>query len=113
MKNPIPLFLILCSPAIGNGHSEGHELAVWCAANSLPPNAMSRTLAFSLCFIRGLEGEVDRSPKDGRLLIYELKSFIGDPLPEMKGKPQYPCTFSRVRIFRLPYNDLNLLGKKS
>jgi WD40 repeat protein len=58
---------------------------------------------FTYVLIRGLEGEADGSPKDGKVTIYELKSYIDDQVPEMtrklKGKPQYPYTFSRGQDF--------------
>jgi WD40 repeat protein len=58
---------------------------------------------FTYVFIRGLQGEADGAPKDGKVTIYELKSFIDDQVPEMtrklKGKPQYPYTFSRGHDF--------------
>jgi WD40 repeat protein len=58
---------------------------------------------FTYVLIRALEGEADGAPKDGKVTIYELKSFIDDQVPEMtrklKGKPQYPYTFSRGQDF--------------
>jgi WD40 repeat protein len=58
---------------------------------------------FTYVLIRGLEGEADGAPKDGKVTIYELKSYIDDQVPEMtrklKGKPQYPYTFSRGQDF--------------
>jgi WD40 repeat protein len=58
---------------------------------------------FTYLLIKGLEGEADGAPKDGKVTIYELKSYIDDQVPEMtrklKGKPQYPYTFSRGQDF--------------
>jgi WD40 repeat protein len=58
---------------------------------------------FTYVLIKGLEGEADGAPKDGKVTIYELKSYIDDQVPEqtrkMKGKPQYPYTFSRGQDF--------------
>ncbi|MEP6735456.1 MAG: caspase family protein [Chryseolinea sp.] len=58
---------------------------------------------FTSVLIRALHGEADGSPKDGKVTIYELKSFIDDQVPEMtrklKGNPQYPYTFSRGQDF--------------
>jgi uncharacterized caspase-like protein len=58
---------------------------------------------FTYLLIKGLEGEADGSPKDGKVTIYELKSFLDDQVPELtrklKGKPQYPYTFSRGQDF--------------
>jgi len=50
-----------------------------------------------------LEGAADGAPHDGKVTIYELKSYLDDQVPEMtrqlKGKPQYPFTFSRGHDF--------------
>lgn len=58
---------------------------------------------FTYVLIRALQGEADGAPKDGKVTIYELKSYIDDQVPEMtrkmKGKPQYPYTFSRGQDF--------------
>lgn len=58
---------------------------------------------FTYVLMRALAGEADGAPKDGKVTIYELKSFIDDQVPEMthklKGKPQYPYTFSRGQDF--------------
>lgn len=58
---------------------------------------------FTHVLLRALAGEADGAPKDGKVTIYELKSFIDDQVPEMtrklKGKPQYPYTFSRGQDF--------------
>jgi len=58
---------------------------------------------FTYVLLKGLQGEADGAPKDGKVTIYELKSYIDDQMPEMtrqlKGKPQYPFTFSRGHDF--------------
>jgi WD40 repeat protein len=58
---------------------------------------------FTYVLIKALQGDADGSPKDGKVTIYELKSYIDDQVPEMtrklKGKPQYPYTFSRGQDF--------------
>ena len=58
---------------------------------------------FTYVLIRALRGAADGAPKDGKVTIYELKSYIDDQVPEMthrlKGKPQYPYTFSRGQDF--------------
>lgn len=63
---------------------------------------------FTSILIRALEGEADGAPKDGKVTIYELKSFIDDQVPEasrkLKGNPQYPYTFSRGQDFPLVLN---------
>ena len=58
---------------------------------------------FTYLLIKALEGDADGAPKDGKVTIYELKSYLEDQVPEvtrkMKGKPQYPYTFSRGQDF--------------
>lgn len=58
---------------------------------------------FTYALIRALQGDADGAPKDGKVTIYELKSYIDDQVPELtrrlKGKPQYPYTFSRGQDF--------------
>lgn len=58
---------------------------------------------FTYVLIKALQGDADGAPKDGKVTIYELKSYIDDQVPEMtkqlKGKPQYPFTFSRGQDF--------------
>ncbi len=58
---------------------------------------------FTYVLVKGLNGEADGAPRDGKVTIYELKSYIDDQVPEMtrklKGKPQYPYTFSRGHDF--------------
>ncbi|MEJ7647247.1 MAG: caspase family protein [Chryseolinea sp.] len=64
---------------------------------------------FTSVLIRALQGEADGAPKDGKVTIYELKSFIDDQVPEMtrklKGNPQYPYTFSRGQDFPVVISD--------
>ncbi|MFN4946362.1 MAG: caspase family protein [Chryseotalea sp.] len=58
---------------------------------------------FTYVLMKALQGEADGAPKDGKVTIYELKSYLDDQVPEMtrklKGKPQYPHTFSRGQDF--------------
>lgn len=58
---------------------------------------------FTYLLIKALRGDADGAPKDGKVTIYELKSYLDDQVPEMtrklKGKPQYPYTFSRGQDF--------------
>lgn len=58
---------------------------------------------FTYLLIKALSGDADGAPKDGKVTIYELKSYLDDQVPEMtrklKGKPQYPYTFSRGQDF--------------
>jgi WD40 repeat protein len=58
---------------------------------------------FTWLLIKALQGDADGAPKDGKVTIYELKSYLDDQVPEvtrkLKGKPQYPYTFSRGQDF--------------
>jgi len=58
---------------------------------------------FTYVLLEALSGKADGSPKDGKVTIYELKSYIDDQVPEysnkFKGKPQYPVTYSRGQDF--------------
>lgn len=58
---------------------------------------------FTYLLLEGLAGGADGAPKDGKVTVYELKSFLDDQVPELsikyKGSPQYPHTFSRGQDF--------------
>ncbi len=58
---------------------------------------------FTYVLLEALSGKADGAPKDGKVTIYELKSYIDDQVPEYsnkyKGKPQYPVTYSRGQDF--------------
>ncbi len=58
---------------------------------------------FTYVLLKGLSGEADGAPKDGKITVYELKSYVDDQVPELsilhKGTPQYPYTFSRGHDF--------------
>jgi len=64
---------------------------------------------FTYLLIKGLQGDADGAPKDGKVTIYELKGYLDDQVPEMtrkmKGKPQYPYTFSRGQDFPIVVED--------
>ncbi|HEY9007026.1 MAG TPA: caspase family protein [Ohtaekwangia sp.] len=64
---------------------------------------------FTYVLIKALQGAADGAPKDGKVTIYELKSYIDDQVPEMtrqlKGRPQYPYTFSRGQDFPVVIED--------
>ena len=53
---------------------------------------------FTYALLSALSGEADGAPKDGKVTIFELKSYLDDQVPELslkyKGTPQYPHTFS-------------------
>jgi len=58
---------------------------------------------FTYVLLEGLSGKADGAPLDGKITIYELKSYLDDQVPEMtkkfKGNIQYPNTFSRGHDF--------------
>ncbi|MFN3404374.1 MAG: caspase family protein [Cytophagaceae bacterium] len=58
---------------------------------------------FTYLLLNALKGEADGSPKDGKITVFELKSYLDDQTPELNkkysGKPQYPFTFSRGQDF--------------
>jgi len=66
---------------------------------------------FTYLLIKALNGDADGAPKDGKVTIYELKSYLDDQVPEltqkMKGKPQYPYTFSRGQDFPVVIENEN------
>lgn len=58
---------------------------------------------FTYVLLEALSGKADGSPSDGKITIYELKSYLDDQVPEysrkLKGKMQFPYTFSRGHDF--------------
>lgn len=60
---------------------------------------------FTYVLLSALEGKADGAPKDGKVTVYELKSYLDDQVPEVNqqysGKPQYPYTFSKGHDFPL------------
>jgi uncharacterized caspase-like protein len=60
---------------------------------------------FTYVLLDALNGKADGAPKDGKVTVYELKSYLDDQVPELNqkysGKPQYPYTFSRGHDFPL------------
>ncbi|WP_109830958.1 caspase family protein [Reichenbachiella versicolor] len=58
---------------------------------------------FTYVLLEALSGKADGAPKDGKVTIYELKSFIDDQVPEYsqkyKSKPQFPVTYSQGQDF--------------
>ena len=58
---------------------------------------------FTYVLLEALSGKADGAPKDGKVTIYELKSYLDDQVPEFsrkyKGKMQFPHTFSRGQDF--------------
>lgn len=60
---------------------------------------------FTYVLLEALEGKADGAPLDGKVTIFELKSYLDTMVPELsekyKGKSQYPYTFSRGHDFPL------------
>ncbi|QSE98292.1 WD40 domain-containing protein [Fulvivirga lutea] len=58
---------------------------------------------FTYVLLEALSGKADGSPNDGKVTIYELKSYLDDQVPEFskkhKGKMQFPHTFSKGQDF--------------
>jgi WD40 repeat protein len=58
---------------------------------------------FTYALLQAIAGEADGIPKDGKITVYELKSFLDDKVPELtyqyKNTTQYPHTFSRGNDF--------------
>lgn len=58
---------------------------------------------FTYLILEALNGTADGAPKDGKVTVYELRSYIDALVPEYsmqyKGAPQYPNTFSRGSDF--------------
>lgn len=58
---------------------------------------------FTYVLLEALNGKADGAPKDGKITIYELKSYLDDQVPELNaqynGKLQFPYTFSRGQDF--------------
>ena len=53
---------------------------------------------FTYVLLEALQGKADGAPKDSKITIYELKSYLDDQVPEISfqliGHKQYPSTFS-------------------
>lgn len=53
---------------------------------------------FTYVLIEAISGKADGAPKDGKVTIYELISYLDDQVPEVsqkfQGQAQYPYTFS-------------------
>jgi WD40 repeat protein len=58
---------------------------------------------FTYVLLEALNGGADGAPKDGKITIFELKSYLDDQVPELNakysGKLQFPYTFSRGSDF--------------
>ena len=64
---------------------------------------------FTYMLLEGLQGKADGAPKDGKVTIYELKSYLDDQVPqysqEYSGQAQYPYTFSKGNDFPIIINQ--------
>ncbi len=62
---------------------------------------------FTYLLIEALDGKADGAPSDGKVTIYELKSYLDDQVPEfskkLKGTAQYPYTFSKGNDFPVTF----------
>jgi len=62
---------------------------------------------FTYVLLKAISGEADGAPNDGKITIYELKSYLDDQVPELNrvysGKIQYPYTFSRGHDFPIVF----------
>jgi WD40 repeat protein len=60
---------------------------------------------FTYVLLKALEGSADGAPDDGKITLFELKSYLDDQVPELNKehsqKIQYPYTFSRGHDFPL------------
>ncbi len=58
---------------------------------------------FTYVLLEALSGKADGAPHDGKVTVYELKSYLDDQVPELNnrygGKAQYPFTFSKGQDF--------------
>ena len=58
---------------------------------------------FTYVLLQAMAGKADGAPADGKVTVYELKSYLDAIVPELseqyKGKAQYPYTFSRGHDF--------------
>lgn len=64
---------------------------------------------FTYMLLEGLAGKADGAPRDGKVTIYELKSYLDDQVPqysqEYSGQAQYPYTFSKGNDFPIIINQ--------
>ncbi len=62
---------------------------------------------FTYVLLKAMSGAADGSPDDGKITVYELKSYLDDQVPELNrqysGKIQYPYTFSRGHDFPIVF----------
>lgn len=65
---------------------------------------------FTYILLEGLAGKADGAPKDGKVTVFELKSYLDDQVPaysqKFSGQAQYPYTFSKGNDFPIIINDM-------
>jgi len=58
---------------------------------------------FTYAVLKGLQGDADGSPKDGKTTVRELSAFIEDKVPGLtekhRGSAQYPSIYGRGQDF--------------
>lgn len=58
---------------------------------------------FTHALIEAIQGKADGSPKDGRVTVREINSYLENVIPELsekyRGQPQYPVVFSKGQDF--------------
>ena len=58
---------------------------------------------FTYVLLQGMKGEADGAPKDGKVTVSELKSYVDDQIWELskhyRGQPQYPVANTRGQDF--------------
>jgi len=64
---------------------------------------------FTYILLDALNGSADGSPLDGKITVYELKSYLDDQVPEytkrFKGERQYPQSYSGGNDFPITINS--------
>lgn len=64
---------------------------------------------FTYVLMEAIRGKADGSPKDGKVTIYELISYLDDQVPEVsqryQGQAQYPYTFSLGHDFPITISE--------
>ena len=84
-----------------------HVLASAGSEQNAKEIAQLRHGLFTYVLLKAMSGEADGAPNDGKITIYELKSYLDDQVPELNrqysGKIQYPYTFSRGHDFPIVF----------
>lgn len=63
---------------------------------------------FTYALLKGLNGEADGAPKDGKVTVKELAAYLDDQVPELtklyRGKRQDPNSSTRGQDFPIAIN---------